>query len=221
MFRHDLLPSINVVCDDTENGRYYVIDNITRLPSVTTVLGRMLPHDYLDEWRDRVGEVEANRISKQASRRGSLIHRVAEKYILNDKNYAKNLMPVNVVSVKKLTKILDEHVSVVRGIELPLFSKLLGTAGRGDLLCEWDGVLSFVDFKTSKRSRTRDDVIGYFLQVTAYAAMARIMYGIKILQTVIVILVDHDDEPTVFVSKFDDYLEQTIKLFLDHKHDKY
>jgi ATP-dependent exoDNAse (exonuclease V) beta subunit len=43
--------------------------------------------------------------------------------------------------------------------------------GRVDLITEWEGKLSVIDFKTSKRLKTEDKIQDYFAQCVAYAMM--------------------------------------------------
>ena len=68
-----------------ENGtRYYVTPEGNKYPSITTVLAAY-NIGYIMEWRKRVGEEQANKISRQASGRGTRIHTLCEKYIDNEK----------------------------------------------------------------------------------------------------------------------------------------
>ena len=68
-----------------ENGtRYYVTPEGNKYPSITTVLSAY-NIGHIMEWRKRVGEEQANKISRQASGRGTRIHTLCEKYIDNKK----------------------------------------------------------------------------------------------------------------------------------------
>ena len=49
-----------------DGKRYYTLEDGTRLPSVTTVLGAQ-KKDAIMAWRKKVGEEEANRVSRKAS----------------------------------------------------------------------------------------------------------------------------------------------------------
>ena len=51
-------------------------------PSVTTVIGHSKKKSIM-EWRNRVGEEEANAISKRASTRGNKCHKLCELYLEN------------------------------------------------------------------------------------------------------------------------------------------
>ena len=63
-----------------ENGkRFYLTPDGGKYPSITTVLG-WFSRKGIMEWRKRVGEAEANKISTQASRSGTNVHQMAEAY---------------------------------------------------------------------------------------------------------------------------------------------
>ena len=200
--------------ETTEKGRYYITPNGERLPSVTTVLGRKLDKTGLLEWRARVGEVEANKISTQAANRGTAIHLIAEKYLLNQDEYPPKTMPVNMTMFKGIQKKLDEHVDVVNALEAPLYSLKLNAAGRTDCVAEWDGIPSIIDFKTSRRIKDESHIFSYFLQATAYSIMFEELTGLNIPQFVILIGVDHED-PQVFVKQTKDYHNQVFDIFCE------
>lgn len=89
-FRHNInsLPMLNR--EDTEGGRFYVLPSGQKVPSVTTVLS-WHKKPALQEWRNRVGEEEANRVSKKASTRGTKLHAVCEDYLNNKQIDLKSL----------------------------------------------------------------------------------------------------------------------------------
>lgn len=215
-FNHQFLPKHNITSEDLETGRVYTVPDGSKFLSVTTILSRMIDHPELDEWIERVGKEEAQKICNQASRRGSVIHEMCEKYLLNDSTYLKGQMPVNVESFKKIQPILDKNVNLIYGVELPLFSKYLETAGRCDLFCQWNGINTIVDFKTSRRIKQEQDILSYFLQSACYAFMSSVIYKIKIEKIVIIITVDHEDT-LVFEKNVHDFINPMIKLFLEHR----
>jgi hypothetical protein len=196
--------------EDTPNGRYYKTP-MGNLPSVTTVLGRSLDKSGLEAWRKKVGEEEAAKILKQAGTRGSAVHQICEDYILG-KDYKKGQMPFNLMSFNTIKPYLDRNLGTVYGVELPVYSKKLNTAGRTDLFAGYDGLNSVVDFKTSKRVKTEEHILSYFLQATCYAMMLEELTGYNVPQIVIVMSVDHEDS-RVFVKKKDQYVDQVLDIF--------
>ena len=210
-FRPQLLELPSIEATTTSEGRYYHTPE-GDLPSVTTVLGRKLDKSGLEAWRARVGEEEANRISTIATRRGSAIHDLAEKYLLDRDDYTTGAMPVNIATFETLRPILDSRVTDVKCIEGALWSNTLNTAGRVDLIASFDAIPSIIDFKTSKRIKTDSDILSYFLQATCYSMMLEERTGIITPNIVILMAVDHDD-PLVFIKSREQYMQQVKDIF--------
>ena len=213
-FKHTLVPQISLTTQTINGQRYYVLpDGVTKLKSVTTILSEKLDKTALLEWRKRVGEEEANRISAQSTRRGNSIHKIAERYVLNEENIYQNEMPVNVESFQPIKSALDDHVDNILGVELPLCSKALGCAGRTDLVAEYDGKVSIIDFKTSKKLKKEEWIESYFLQSTVYSMMFERIYSIAVPQIVIILTVDNEKTPQTFVMERSRYVNKVIELF--------
>ena len=214
IFKHTLVPRWELTRETIEGQRYYVLpDGLTKLRSVTTVLGDKLDKTALLEWKKKVGEEEANRISKIATRRGTAIHSIAERYVLNEESYyAPNEMPVNVDSFLPIKDVLDQYVDNILGVELPLWSKALGCAGTTDLVAQYNGVTSIIDFKTSKRMKKDDWIESYFLQSTIYSMMFERLYAIAVPQIVIVVTVDDEPKAQTFVKNRSDYVNRAIEV---------
>lgn len=196
---------------DIDGIRHYQTP-VGTFKSVTTILGEKLDKSGLLAWKKRVGEEEAARISTQASRRGTAIHNLAEAYLMNDENWKKGAMPVNLDTFSRIRPILDLNVGSVYGIEIPLYSARLKTAGTCDLLAGYCGINSVVDFKTSKRIKKEEDIEGYFLQAAAYSWCAQELTELKFPQIVIIMPVD-DDDSLVFVKNAEDYYERMFEIF--------
>jgi hypothetical protein len=194
------------------DGKRYYKTPAGNLPSVTTVLGQKLKNPGLEAWKARVGEEEVKRVSTQAAGRGSAVHLLCEKYLSNDPDYKRGAMPFNLVTFSSIKKHLDLCIGTVYGLEVPLWSKRLGTAGRTDLLAGWLGVNSVIDFKTSKRKKEEEDIQSYFLQATVYSMMAEELTEHKFPQIVVIIAVDHEDAQ-VFVKNRDQYVDRALEVF--------
>lgn len=214
LFKHTLVPKIELTTTTINGQRFYLLpDGVTKLKSVTSILSEKLNKDSLLEWRKRVGEEEANKISTQAARRGTAIHNIAERYVLNEEvYYAPNEMPINVETFKPIKTILDKHVDNILGVELPLCSKALGCAGRTDLVAEYDGVTSIIDFKTSKKLKKAEWIESYFLQSTIYSMMFERIYSISVPQIAIVITVDDEPVPQTFVMERAQFVNRAIEV---------
>ena len=83
-FRHVKLGELDFDLESitTEEGRVYKVPGGKLYPSITTVLSSYNKKAIM-EWRKRVGDEEANRISRMASGRGTKLHNTIEKYLLN------------------------------------------------------------------------------------------------------------------------------------------
>ena len=195
----------------TESGRRYKIPNGDMYESVTTALGNQPgKKEGLMEWRRRVGEAEANRISRKAAGRGTAVHQIIEDYLNNLEDPIKDKMPDAVVMFKQLQPILNKSISKVYMQEAPLWSYKYKLAGRVDCVADIKGKLSVVDFKTSMKPKKREWVTDYFLQTAAYSHMIGEMYGETVEQTVIFIAVE-DRDPQIFVG--DPHTDITHEFF--------
>jgi hypothetical protein len=191
------------------SGRVYTTPD-GDYPSVTTVLGYFKKAGII-AWRKRVGDKEANRISGQASVRGTKVHQLAEDYINNVKNYKEDHQPANIdMFENQLKPVLDKHLGLVYGVEVPLYSSYLKLAGRCDLVGEWDGRKAIIDFKTSRKLKKEEWIEDYFMQGACYSVMFEERTGIAVNDIVILIGVDGEVEPQLFVKKRDDYIDLAI-----------
>ena len=201
---------------ETINGkRFYKTPEGLLYPSVTTITSQH-GKDKILEWRRRVGEEEANRISTKASNRGTKVHKICENYLNNEEDYARTnpahihkTMPDTIAMFKSLQPLLDEHVNNIHALEIPLYSHHLKVAGRVDCIAEYDGKLSIIDFKTSSKLKEESWIKGYFMQCSAYAVMYEERTGIPVSQIVIMIAVD-SEYPQVFIKKRNDYIKDFI-----------
>ena len=201
---------------ETINGkRFYKTPEGLLYPSVTTITSQH-GKDKIIEWRKRVGEEEANRISTKASNRGTKVHKICENYLNNEEDYARTnpahihkTMPDTIAMFKSLQPLLHEHVNNIHALEIPLYSHHLKVAGRVDCIAEYDGKLSIIDFKTSNKLKDESWIKGYFMQCSAYAVMYEERTGIPVSQIVIMIAVE-SEHPQVFIKKRNDYIKDFI-----------
>jgi len=197
--------------------RFYVTPAGNKYPSITSVLGANPEKKKgLQEWRKRVGETEANKISRKASRRGTTVHKICEDYLNNEEEYINGAMPDSVGMFNSLKPILIENVGNIYGQELALYSDRLGVAGRVDLIAEWDRVPSVIDFKTSARPKKLEWIDDYFMQCSGYAAMYYEMTGFPIKDVVVAIMVD-GDSPQIFKGKVGEWLPSLARAIGDFK----
>ena len=198
---------------ETPNGSY---------PSITSVLSIRNKEGIL-EWRKRVGNEEANRITKRATTRGTHFHSLLEKYFLNEIDdfssfsgaaMAKN--PAVWFLFCEAVQILEKKVGDIYCIEDYLYSDEYGVAGAVDMIAEYEGITSVVDFKTSNKEKKEEWIENYFIQGTAYAKMFTERTNIPCDQLVIFIMPDNGI-PQIFVKTVDDYIPQLITAIENFK----
>lgn len=202
------------------SGRIYVTPEGDKYPSITTVLG-IRSREAIQEWRNRVGAAEADRIARHACTRGNALHNLAEKYLNNEDEVIKDSdMPHVKMAFSVAQKVLDKSIGKIVLQERPLYSRYLKLAGRVDLVAEFDGLLSIVDFKTSSRVKTEADIENYFIQEAAYAIMFEERTGIPITRLVTVMVVDGQTTPLIFKQHRDRWAPELIKVIDEYNRAK-
>ena len=166
-----------------EGRRYRVGDSL--YPSVTTVIGHSKKKSIM-EWRNRVGEEEANKVTKRATTRGNKCHKLAELYLKNEDISRYKDDPLSMGLFYQIKPYLDS-INNIHALEESLFSNVLKLAGRVDCIAEYNGELSIIDFKTSSKYKREEWIHDYFAQETAYAIMFQELTGLmpKKLVTII------------------------------------
>ena len=205
--------------------RHYVNIEGKSYPSITTILS-IRGKEAIYEWRKRVGDAEANRITKRSTTRGTQFHKLLEQYFLNQitdvdhfkaSAIAKN--PGVWFLFLEAIQELQNHIGKIYCIEDYLYSDEYGVAGTVDMIAEWDGKISVVDFKTSNSAKREEWIENYFIQGTAYAKMFTERTGIPCDQLIIFAVPD-DGIPQTFTKRVDDYtelLKESIRDYNNHK----
>lgn len=173
----------------TAEGRKYVGDDNVPVPSVTTVLDKTSDKTALIAWRKRVGEAEANRVSKESAGLGTKVHDALEKHILGEQvTFGNNMVSVMAKDMSELMiKEGFANVDEVWGTEIGLIAKGL-YAGTTDCIGVHNGEDAIIDFKTSKKIKKEEWIEDYYLQCCAYAMAHNEMYGTNIKKGVILMV---------------------------------
>ena len=208
---HELFVAEELDTTTIDGLRHYKTPTGEVYKSVTTVLSS-LTAKARSEWRDKVGHDTARKISSAAARRGVNLHTVVEKYLKNDEMFLVEQMPTISVLFNSIRNILDTHIGLVYGQEFCLYSHTLKTAGRCDLFCQFDGINTVVDIKSSSKVKRVEWIENYFIQATAYALMIQERYNIDVPDIAIVIAVEHN-EPQVFKEKVQTYTSRVREVF--------
>src|SRR3972149_9259736 len=133
MFNLQLLPRHNLPKKSIGGKRYYITPDGSALKSVTTVLSDYYkPETHLKIWREKIGKKAAATITNKARNRGTSLHLLCEKYLKNETDFLKKIMPDNLSDFQEIKKKLDLNVTCVMGVEHPFYSHYLKSAGTAD-----------------------------------------------------------------------------------------
>lgn len=179
---------------DTEIGRHYLDATNKPVPSVTTVLsGTSKSKDGLIQWRNRVGDEEADRVIKQSTDIGTAVHEAIEKFLnkesWNDFGDTSDQIMAKNISHKFVNDALD-GITEIWGLEVGLILDNL-YAGTADCVGLYKNVPTLIDFKTAKKIKKRDWIEDYFLQGCAYANAHNVMFETDI-QQIVILMVDRN-----------------------------
>jgi genome maintenance exonuclease 1 len=167
-------------------SRLYATPDGSRVPSVTTILSATADKTALVEWRKRVGDAEATRISTESAGLGTLVHKHVENFIEGIERPPGNT-PIHVLARSMSDMIINNGrpgVDEVWGMEASLYYPGL-YAGTTDLCGVYKGVPSIMDHKTAKKMKKPEWMQDYFIQTTAYALAHNEVHGTDIKQGVL------------------------------------
>ena len=220
MFNHVEIDYPSLTREMIDGVRYYDTPDGKKLVSITSVISHY-NREVFREWRARVGNDEANRVTKQATSRGTDMHILAENYLCNRK-----LPPVQPLSeyLFKQAKPDIDKIDNIHAIEQSLFSNELGIAGSVDCIAEFEGELAVIDFKTSKKPKPREWIDSHFVQCAAYACMLYEMTGIMVKKFVIIMSCENG-EVEIYEEydkrKYINLLSEYIREFVEFKLQEY
>ena len=203
MFNHIYydIPKLERVTEP-DGTRLYQTPSGLAYPSVTTITG-LLSKQSIMEWRKRVGEEEATKISTRASRRGTKIHTLCENFLNNE-----SVIP-EMLDKEIWNSMLPELLKInnIRCLETTLYSDYLKVAGTVDCIAEYGGRLAVIDFKTSAKLKEKRWISNYFMQCAAYSVAFEERTGIPVTDLVVIIGVDNEN-CQVFEEKRDSWIDQ-------------
>ena len=223
MFNHVELDIPKLERETIDGVRYYKVpdaDEFIKLVSITSVTSHR-NRQFFADWRKKVGEEKANRITKRATSRGTDMHTLTEYYLKNEE--LPEVQPIS----NFLFKISKEKLNLINNIyalEGSLYSKQLGVAGTVDCIAEYDGELAIIDFKTSAKPKPREWIEHYFVQCMAYGCMLYELTGISVKKLVIIMACENG-ECVVYEerdkSKYIKLLTEYIRKFVRDKLELY
>ena len=199
--------------------RYYDVpdgDKLLKLVSITSVTSHFNREIFV-KWRKRVGEDEAQKITKAATSRGTDMHSLVENYLYNKTLPSVPPLPDFLFKIAKaeLNKINNIHC-----LEGPLYSLQLGVAGTTDCIAEYDGELAVIDFKTSKKPKPREWIENYFVQAMFYGMAYYEMTGTPIKKLVIIMACEDGESVVYEESDLKKYMKLVVKYIKKFVNDK-
>jgi genome maintenance exonuclease 1 len=192
--------------------RYYTVEDhpMVSITSVTSHYNK----EIFKKWRARVGNEEANRISKRATTRGTQTHELIETHLLNKEVDFEQPGPKMLFLQAKKTL---GNINRIYALEESLYSKELGVAGTVDCIAEYTGEsgepeLAIIDFKTAEKPKPRDWIENYFVQAAAYGCMFYELTGIPVKKLVIIMTCANGE-----VKVYEEYDKMTyMKLLVEY-----
>ena len=223
MFDHVDLNLPPIKRETIDGVRYYSVpdeDELIKLVSITSITSHYNKQIFLD-WRKRVGNETADKITKAATTRGTDMHTLTEYYLKNEE--LPKVPPISDF-LFKISKGKLNKISKIRTLEGALYSKQLGIAGTVDCIAEYNNELAIIDFKTSKKPKPREWIEHYFVQAMAYGCMLYEMKNIPVKKLVIIMACENG-ECVVYEEhnkkKYIKLLNQYIRKFIQDKLELY
>ena len=170
-----------------DGKRHYLISN-EKLPSVTTILAATESaekREALARWREAKGEALAEKIKDESAARGTAMHKILEKYILEE-GYLE-LTNVGKEAHNMAIRVIEQglcNVTEYYGTECTLYYPGL-YAGQTDLVGIHKGEDAIIDFKQTNKPKKREWISDYFSQLSAYAMAHNFIYKTKITKGVV------------------------------------
>ena len=223
MFNHVDIDFPHLERETIDGVRYYSVpdeEDLLRLVSITSVTSHFNKEIFV-KWRKKVGNEEADRITKKATSRGTDMHTLVEHHLKNES--IPNVQPISEF-LFKISKPELNKIDNIHALESSLYSKQLGIAGTVDCIAEHEGELAIIDFKTSKKPKPREWIDHYFVQCMAYGCMLYELTGISVKKLVIIMACENG-ECIVYEerdkSKYIKLLTQYIRKFVADKLELY
>ena len=219
-FIHLECPDLPTIKQVNFNGKRHYETPTGKLPSITNIIHHFIP-DGIKEWRESIGEDVATWIMRTAGIRGTRVHKLIDSFLYNEslgditREYgvmAAGLFNLMHPALCKINNIV--------AIEKRIYSTdpAIMAAGTTDLVAEYEGILSIIDFKTSSKMRGQDTINDWFIQATFYALAWECLTGQKIPQ-IVIICATEAGQTEVFKAKPSEYIERLKKLIADYRAD--
>jgi RecB family exonuclease len=223
MFTHIDLNLPRLKRETIDGVRYYLVpenNELLKLVSITSVTSHK-NRQFFANWRKKIGEEKADKITRQATSRGTDMHLLTEHHLKNEE--LPKVQPLSEFLFKIAQPDLN-RINNIHALEGSMYSKVLGIAGTVDCIAEFDGELAIIDFKTSKKPKPVEWIEHYFVQCMAYGCMLYELTGLQVKKLVIIMACENG-ECVVYEeydkSKYIKLLMEYTREFLKYKLESY
>lgn len=220
MFNHVKLDLPQLERETIDGVRYYKVpaeEELLKLVSITSITSHFNKEIFV-KWRKKVGDEEADRVTRKATSRGTDMHTLVENH-LHNVEILPQVQPLSEM-LFNVAKPALKRINNIYALEGSLYSQFLGIAGTVDCIAEFDGELSIIDFKTSKKPKPREWIDNYFVQCCAYACMLHELTGLSVKKFVIIMACENGEIEVYEERDKEKYirlLTQYIKKFVSDK----
>lgn len=211
MFTHVDLNLPRLKRETVDGVRYYLVpeeSELLKLVSITSVTSHK-NRQFFANWRKKIGEEKADKITRQATSRGTDMHTLTEHHLKNEE--LPQVQPLSEF-LFKIAKPDLNRINNIHALEGSMYSKVLGIAGTVDCIAEFDGELAIIDFKTSKKPKPVEWIEHYFVQCMAYGCMLYELTGLQVKKLVIIMACENGE--CVVYEEYDK--EKYIRLLMEY-----
>ena len=174
-----------------EDGLRKYLMGDEKLPSVTSILQATKSEEdkaSLENWKQRVGYTQANKIKNEASNRGTSMDSYIEDFLrgrINESFFESNEQYKNMAK-EIIEKGINGRLEEIYGMEETLYypERYAGTA---DIIAVFEGKDVVIDFKQSNKPKKIDYIQDYFLQLGAYTLAHDVVHGTKMKAGIILL----------------------------------
>ena len=184
------------------------------VPSVTTILDRTKPQEKreaLNNWRKRVGEVEAQKITSEAANVGTQMHNMLESWVKNEEYTGTSTIQSRLMA-DTVKKNVEPYIDEIWGSEVNLCYPGL-YAGTTDLVGVYKGKPTIMDFKQTNKPKKREWIDDYFMQGAAYGMAHNELYGTEI-ENIAIFMCSRDCEWQLFEVEAEEFKQWEEKWAL-------
>jgi len=211
MFNHVELDLPRLERETIDGVRYYKVpteEELIKLVSITSVTSH-INRQFFANWRKKIGEEKADKITRAATSHGTDMHTLVEYHLKNEE--LPKVQPLSEY-LFKIAKYELGKINNIHALEGSLYSKVLGVAGTVDCIAEYNGELAIIDFKTSKKPKPKEWIEHYFVQCMAYGCMLYELTGISVKKLVIIMSCENGE--CVVYEEYDE--EKYIRLLTEY-----